>query len=493
MDGVGLNPSENGNAVKKAKTPNLDYLYKNFPHSSLKASEKYVGLPEKQVGNSEVGHLNIGAGRIVYTGLSIINNAIEKNEFEKNESFLNALNHCKKHNSKLHIIGLISSGGVHSSLEHLLNLIKMLEKQNDVNVILHAFSDGRDVDKKSFLSDLNNLNPLLEKARIKLGSIGGRYYAMDRDNNWDRVEKEYNTLIGKETNSFNNPFEYIGESYNNNVYDEYIPPALNSSYKKDEIIIDDNDSVIFINYRPDRARELSHMIFNSSAFLYQNERKKNIYFVTMMKYDGISPSSIAFDAMKIKNSLAEVIEENNLFQLRIAETEKYAHVTFFFDGGEEKKYEHETKIIIPSSKVSSYALIPEMSAYKICDELINNMNNNDFIVCNFANGDMVGHTGNFDATVRAVEVVDECIGKIYQESLKNDYTLFITADHGNADEMINEKNEIVTSHSIHDVPFLITDNKIKNLNFGKLSDIAPTILKYLEIKIPKEMDGEILF
>jgi 2,3-bisphosphoglycerate-independent phosphoglycerate mutase len=492
MDGVGINEDGVGDAVKAAKTPNLDFLFDQFAHSSLEASGKSVGLPEGQMGNSEVGHLNIGAGRVVYTGLSIINNAIETNKFTSNPSFNEAIKHCQKNKSKLHIMGLVSKGGVHSSFEHLLALINTFKGKN-VDVILHIFADGRDVAPKSLLNDLNELKPVLEKNNVKIGSISGRYYSMDRDKNWDRVLLFYDVLLGKTNSFFTDPFSFIQENYDKNITDEFIVPSLNQSYPNSEICLSDNDSVIFFNYRPDRARELSHLIFNSSLYDFECERKKNLYFVTMMKYEGIVPSSIAFLPEKIINSLGSVISKNNLNQLRIAETEKYAHVTFFFDGGEEIDYPKETKIIIDSPKTPSYASIPEMSADKVCEQLINNMTKNDVIICNFANGDMVGHTGDFHSTIKAVEKVDECVGMIYKEALKNNYTLFITADHGNAEVMFNDKNEIITSHSTNKVPLIICDKNIKKISDGKLADIAPSILKYLNIEIPKEMTGHVLF
>jgi len=526
MDGVGISPKDKGNAVKQAKTPNLDKLYNDYPHICLEASGKAVGLPTNQMGNSEVGHLNIGAGRVVYTGLSIIDKAIEDGSFYTNDAFKNAIAHCKKYNSKFHILGLVSHGGVHSCWEHIIELIK-LAHINNVNSVLHIITDGRDVAPQSFLNDWKTLKPILEENNCKWGSVVGRYWAMDRDKNWDRVNLAFENLttgVAKSNGEYHyinyqnmnelmmegkhySIEEFLSDYYNNvDVFciqerktqlpfprtDEYIPPLFNSGfgcqYSTKEINIEDNDSVIFANFRPDRARELSHLFIGSE--LYPNVKPhgfKNLYFVTMMKYDGINPNAIAFANQKIANGLGETLSKNNCAQLRIAETEKYAHVTFFFDGGEDIDYKGETKIIIPSPKVN-YSDKPEMSAYEITDKIIKNKDNFDTIIVNYANGDMVGHTGNLNATIKAVEVVDECIGKIL--SALNDFTFFITADHGNADVMLNDNDEIVTSHSTNPVPFIITD---KDLSFtkqvGKLADIAPTLLKYKGIAIPSEMDG----
>jgi len=501
LDGCGISDKEKGNAVKLAKTPTLDKLFKTYPHILLEASGKAVGLPQNQMGNSEVGHLNIGAGRIVYTGLSIIDKAIEDGSFYSNEAFLNAINHCKQNNSKFHILGLLSHGGVHSCWEHIIELIKLAHK-NSIQPILHIITDGRDVAPQSFLNDWKMLNPILDENNCKLATIVGRYWAMDRDKNWDRVNLAFNNLIENNSNNIESDLaSYLTKYYNNedvlclkdpktnNSYpstDEYIPPL-----KIEQLTINDNDSVIFANFRPDRARELSHMFIGSKIYPEVKPHSfKNLYFVTMMKYDGINPNAIAFYNQKIKNGLGEVLSKNGCKQLRIAETEKYAHVTFFFDGGEDISYDGETKIIIPSPKVN-YADKPEMSAYQITNKIIENKDNFDTIIVNYANGDMVGHTGNLQSTIKAIEVVDECVEKLL-DNLRG-FTFFITADHGNADVMLNDNDEVVTSHSTNPVPFIITDTdvKLKGKN-SKLADIAPTLLKYKDIEIPNEMSGEVL-
>jgi 2,3-bisphosphoglycerate-independent phosphoglycerate mutase len=365
-------------------------------------------------------------------------------------------------------------------------------KKNNLNVVLHAISDGRDTKPQVFLDDLKVLVPILNNCNVKLGTIGGRFFGMDRDNNFDRVKKYYDAIVCNDnSNEFNDCFEYVQDFYKKNILDEFIEPAFNKKFSKSEISLKDNDAVIFFNFRPDRAREMSHLIKESSLYQYKNEWKKNIFFVTMMNYEGIIPNAIAFPPMEINNCLGKIIETNSLSQLRIAETEKYAHVTFFFDGGKDITYKDEKKIIIDSPKVKTYDLMPQMSAYKICDEIINSMDKYDVIIANFANGDMVGHTGNFEATKKAVAVVDECIGKIYKKSLETNTTLFITADHGNADIMLDDNDEMVTSHTISPVPLIITDKDL-NIKKGRLANIAPTILKYLKIEIPSEFEEPII-
>lgn len=488
MDGIGLRNVREGNAVALANKPNLDMLMQKYPHTQLLASEEAVGLPKGQMGNSEVGHLNIGAGRIVYTGLSLINKELSSGDFYKNKAFLAAIEHAKKHNSKLHIMGLASFGGVHSNLEHILGLFK-LTKEQQVATIFHAFGDGRDVPPKTLANDFKNIiGPALKANDIKLGIISGRYYAMDRDKRWERVDQAYETLIGNPQRTFDDPDVYIKSMYEQNITDEFLLPALNNIYAKEEITINDNDAIIFANFRPDRARELSHMVYGSSYYDYQpTVRRKNLFFVTMMNYEGIEPSMVAYPPVQLKNVFGKVLADNNLRQLRIAETEKYAHVTFFFDGGVEITYPHETKIIVPSPKVPTYDLQPEMSAPEVCDKLLANMNANDVIICNFANGDMVGHTGNLTATIKAVETVDAMIGKIYQAAIANDFTMFVTADHGNADEELDVNNHPVTAHTLSPVPFIVTDTNIKLNSDGKLSNIAPTMLDYMGVAIPSEM------
>ena len=488
LDGYGYSSNHHGNAIHLAKTPNLDYLMKTYSHELIQTSSEYVGLPQNQMGNSEVGHLNIGAGRIVYTGLALIDNAIKTHEFENNKAFIKAFNHVKTNNSKLHIMGLVSHGGVHSSYLHITELIKLADK-NGLQPIVHIFTDGRDVDPHSFIKDLEDFTKICNHANAKIATISGRYYAMDRDKRWDRVELAYNNIIGKGTNKFTNLSDYINKSYANNITDEFIVPATNANYEINKIALSDNDAVIFANFRPDRARQMTHLICHSSYYDFTPKMQlKNIFMVTMTKYEGIKPNAVAFLPIELKNILGEVIECNNLSQLRIAETEKYAHVTFFFDGGKEITFKNENKILIPSPKVATYDLKPEMSAVEITNSLIPTIGKYDLTVLNFANCDMVGHTGNLEATIKAVEVVDTMIGKIYEKCKKEDVTMFIIGDHGNAECMLDESNNPVTKHTINPVWFILTDSNFKVLKGGKLANIAPSILKYMCLSIPSEMD-----
>ena len=492
LDGMGYSTSKHGNAVCMAKTPNLDLLYKKYPHNLIEASGTAVGLPKGQMGNSEVGHLNIGAGRIVYTGLSLINNAIETKKFFKNDAFLGAFKYVKSKQSKLHLMGLISHGGVHSSYEHVIALLKMCYI-NKVEPIVHIFTDGRDVDPKAFLKDLEDFEKQCKKYNAKIATISGRYYAMDRDKRWDRTELAYDNIIGLGKTSFKSLKYYVKKSYEMGVTDEFIKPAYNANYDIDDIKLSNNDGVIFMNFRPDRARQLVQTIYGSKYYDFKPKHKlKNIYMVIMAQYEGIVPTAIAFPPTNLINVLGAVIEKNKLTQLRIAETEKYAHVTFFFDGGKEINYKKEKKILVPSPKVATYDLKPEMSANEITKKLLPCIGKFDLIVVNYANCDMVGHTGKLKATIKAVETVDKQIGELYKACLKHHVTMFITADHGNAEEMLTKDNKPVTKHTTNKVIFTVTDSKYKVLPNGKLSNIAPSILSYMGIKIPKEMNEKVI-
>lgn len=486
LDGFGYAKEKHGNAIALANTPHLDALIKQYPHTLIQASGKAVGLPEGQMGNSEVGHLNIGAGRIVYTGLSLIDQAVIDHEFEKNKVFHDAFNHIKKNKSKLHIMGLISHGGVHSDYEHIIALLKVCS-ENKVQPIVHIFTDGRDVDPHSFIKDAADFINQCNTYGAKIATISGRYYAMDRDQRWERTELAYNNILGYGKTEFHSLVEYVHKC--NNVSDEFIIPAYNADYHKDEIALKDNDAVIFANFRPDRARQLCHLIIGSNYYHHQPSHKlKNIYLVTFTKYEGIDKAHVAFESMKLPNTLGKVIADNGLKQLRIAETEKYAHVTFFFDGGKEIKYPNEQKILVPSPKVATYDLQPEMSAPIITEKLLETIGKYDLTVLNFANGDMVGHTGNLEATIKAVETVDDCIGEIYDKARENNVTLFITADHGNADCMLTKDNRPVTKHTTNPVMLIVTDENYQLKDGGKLSNLAPTILNYMGIAIPSEMN-----
>ncbi len=488
MDGVGIRKEDFGNAVRSANTKNLDNLLKYYPHSLLNASGTDVGLPEGQMGNSEVGHTNIGAGRIVYQPLELISSEIRNKKIYDNENINEVLNHVKENNSKLHLLGLLSDGGIHSHIDHLFGILDMCKELNVTNVYIHIFTDGRDTLPTSGIEFVKKLEKKLNELGFgKIASISGRYYAMDRDNNWDRIKKEYDVIVNGLGRVKPNIEEYIKDSYKKDITDEFIKPMLIDKSG----IISNNDGLITFNFRPDRLRELFTTITNTKFNEFPHKKFRNIKLVTMMPVSDDVKCKSAYNLQKLDNTLGEYLSSKGLKQLRIAETEKYAHVTYFFDGGVEKDLKGADRILIPSPKVATYDLMPEMSAYKITDKLLEVMDNYDFVVLNFANGDMVGHTGVFDATVKAVEVVDECVGKIYNKALEIGATLVVTADHGNSDLMIDDNNNIITSHSTSRVPFIITDTNYKLRN-GKLADIAPTILDLMDIEIPKDMTGDSL-
>ena len=484
LDGVGVREVKKGNAFLNTSKKTFDFLWNNYPHSLLEASGEYVGLPNKQMGNSEVGHTNIGAGRIVYQSLELINKEIRDKEFFKNEELLNVIDHVKKNNSTLHIFGLLSDGGIHSHINHLYALIEMCRLNDVKSVMIHPFLDGRDTLPNVALKFLDKLESRLENEKI--GVISGRYYAMDRDNNWDRIKKVYDALVYGIGNR-NNYRDAILECYDNNIFDEFITPTIVNEKK-----IEDNDGMILFNFRPDRARELFTALTNKDFNEFENKKFNNLKLVTMMP---VADSVICTNAYKhenLINTLGEYIDNLGLKQLRIAETEKYAHVTYFFDGGVERDLKGSKRILIPSPSVKTYDLKPEMSAYLITDKLMEELDNNyDLVVLNYANGDMVGHTGNYDATSKAVLALDNCLDRLYKKALEDDYTLVIIADHGNCDYMLDDKDNVVTSHSVSPVPCIITDNNYK-VNNGRLCDVAPTILDIMGIDIPKEMNGNSL-
>ncbi|MBE6139084.1 MAG: 2,3-bisphosphoglycerate-independent phosphoglycerate mutase [Firmicutes bacterium] len=488
MDGIGIRKENHGNAVRTANTNNLNMLLEKYPHSLLEASGNMVGLPKGQMGNSEVGHTNIGAGRIVYQPLELITNMIETKKIYNNENINEVMNHVKENDSKLHLLGLLSDGGVHSHIDHLFGLLDMCKDKDVKNVYIHVFTDGRDTLPNSGIEFIKQLQDKLNELGFgKISSISGRYYAMDRDNNWDRIRKCYDVIVNGLGRTYEEPIKYMEESYQEDVTDEFIKPML---INKDGII-SNNDGILTFNFRPDRLRELFKVISNKDFNEFPHKTFKNIKLVTMMPVSDEVVCKNAFEIQKLDNTLGEYLSNKGLKQLRIAETEKYAHVTYFFDGGVEKNLFNCDRVLIPSPKVATYDLKPEMSAYEITDKLFKLMKDYDFIVLNFANGDMVGHTGVFDATVKAVEVVDECVGMLYTKCMENGFTLVITADHGNSDYMLDENNNIITSHSTSLVPFIITDDNyiLKN---GKLADIAPTILDIMNMEIPNEMTGDSL-
>ncbi len=506
MDGFGIREEVvYGNAIKQAHTPTLDYLRSEYPNVLLQASGEYVGLPEGQMGNSEVGHMNIGAGRVVYQSLSLINKKIKEGSFFENETLLEAIENAKVNHGILHLFSLLSDGGVHSHINHLLSMMEMARNNGICDLHLHLFLDGRDVHPQSSAKYINIIENKINEIGIgKIASISGRYYAMDRDKNYDRVYKAYQAMVDLKGNCFNDPIDYVNDEYNRlgvegwEKSDEFVMPAYNKAISRG---IKDGDSIIFMNFRPDRAIQISTMITNYSCIeekISIENKLKDICFVCMMKYSDSVKGKIAFKLDDLNNILGEVLANNGYSQLRIAETEKYAHVTFFFDGTknydgiERDKLKKCDRILIDSPKVSTYDLKPEMSAYEVCDKLVEAIESEkyDVIIANFANCDMVGHTAVFDSVVKAVEVVDECILKVYEANKKIGGVTLITADHGNADIIYDLDGNLVSSHTTSPVPFILTDKKYCLKNGGKLADLAPTILYILNEKKPEEMTGE---
>ena len=496
MDGFGVNERTEGNAIKAAKTPNLDAYFEKYPNTVVHASGLDVGLPEGQMGNSEVGHTNIGAGRIVYQELTRITKSIQDGDFFENEALLGAVENCKKTGGALHIMGLLSSGGVHSHNSHLYGLLDLAKKNGIEKVFVHCFMDGRDVPPSSgeeFISAL--VEKMREKEIGKIATIMGRYYAMDRDNRWERVEKAYRAMVLGEGESDTSAVSAIQKSYNNNVTDEFVVPTVITDENGTPLgKISEGDSVIFYNFRPDRAREITRTIVDSEFSGFERKFFKT-YFVCMTQYDASMPNvNVAFKPEKLENTFGEYISKKGLRQLRIAETEKYAHVTFFFNGGVEMEYDGEDRVLINSPKVATYDLKPEMSAYEVTDAVTERILSGDYdvIVLNFANCDMVGHTGVFDAAVKAVETVDTCLGRVIDAINKMGGVALITADHGNADQMVDyETGGAFTAHTTNVVP-LILIGADKGLKPGRLADLAPTMLDLMGLEKPQEMTGESL-
>ncbi|AYD48542.1 2,3-bisphosphoglycerate-independent phosphoglycerate mutase [Arachidicoccus soli] len=497
MDGWGLGKSKEIDAIQSADTPFVDSLYNKYPHTTLVTCGEAVGLPDGQMGNSEVGHLNLGAGRIVYQELQRINVAIRDNTFHKNETLLAAIDKAKTHHKPLHLLGLVSNGGVHSHINHVKAIIDVCKEKDFKNVFVHAFTDGRDCDPhsgKGFIEDLQN--HLSQTGVGNIATITGRYYAMDRDKRWERVKLAYDALVhgvGEESNLL---IQSIEKSYAAEVTDEFIKPIVNADLKDNpDSRIKDGDVALCFNFRTDRCREITEVL-TQKDFPEFGMKKMDLDYTTMTEYDATFKNvHVVFENDNLTKTLGEVLADNHKKQIRIAETEKYPHVTFFFSGGREKEFEGEKRIMAPSPKVATYDLQPEMSAYEITEKIIPEIENEtaDFICLNFANTDMVGHTGVFGAVIKAAETVDKCVEEIVTEALKHDYTIFLTADHGNADNMINEDGSPNTQHSLNLVPLFLISNDYKGkINPGKLGDIAPSILKVMGIDIPKEMTGNVL-
>ena len=494
LDGWGIGKEYNGNAIYLANTPNFDRLMKEYPNTKLEASGMAVGLPEGQMGNSEVGHLNIGAGRIIYQELTNISKNIENGDFFKKEEFLEAINNAKENHSKLHIMGLVSAGGVHSHNTHLYALLELCKRENFRDVYIHAFLDGRDVPPTAGKGDLIELEEKIKEIGVgKIATVSGRYYAMDRDKRWERTELAYNALLLGEGKEDTSAVKAIEKSYSEDITDEFVIPTVITENGKPTTTIDNEDSIIFFNFRPDRARQITRAIVDKDFEGFERKKKVHTFFVTMTEYDKtIENVHIAFKSEKPENTLGEYISSLGKTQLRIAETEKYAHVTFFFNGGREEPYENEDRALIPSPKVATYDLKPEMSAIEVKDEVLNrlNMDKYDLIILNFANSDMVGHTGVVDAAVKAVETVDSCLGEIIDLLEKKGGKAIITADHGNAEMLINEKdNSPITAHTTNKVPLIMIGQGDVKLREGILADLAPTLLDMMDIEKPSEMEG----
>lgn len=492
MDGFGYNPSDYGNAIVAAKTPNID-KYMNGPHTLIGASGLNVGLPDGQMGNSEVGHTNIGAGRIVYQMLVKISKDIKDGTFFENKVLLDAMKNCKEKNSALHLMGLLSPGGVHSHMEHLFGLVEMAKKNGLDKVYIHAFLDGRDVPPSSAAEFMEQTVNELNKIGLgKVATISGRFYAMDRDNAWDRVEKAYSAMVYGEGVKESDPVQAIKNSYANEVTDEFMLPTVIDGGEK----IKADDSVIFFNFRPDRARQITRAFVDPDFTGF--ERKNgffNLHFVCMAQYDASMPNvTVAYPPEQLKMTLGEYLSKSGKTQLRIAETQKYAHVTFFFNGGEEKQFEGEDRILIKSPDVETFDLKPEMSAYEVCDAVVDAINSDkyDVIILNYANCDMVGHTGIFDAAVKAVEAVDTCVGRMVDAILAKGGAALITADHGNADKMYEPDGSPFTAHTTNPVPLFCVGYDCELREGGVLADLAPTMLEILEMPQPVEMTGKSL-
>jgi len=493
MDGWGLGKDKHADAIQNAQTPFVSGLYNKYAHTTLTTCGEEVGLPDGQMGNSEVGHLNLGAGRIVYQELQRINVAIRTGEFAKNEVLLKAIRFAKENNKSLHLIGLVSDGGVHSHTSHLKAICDVAKQEGLTNVFIQAFTDGRDCDPKSGLGFLTSLQEHLDKSVGQIASVTGRYYAMDRDKRWERVKLAYDALTKGVGHISDNILSAVQESYEAGVTDEFIKPIINS--KAVHATIKDGDVVICFNFRTDRCREIT-VALTQQDFPEQDMHTLNLHYTTMTEYDQTFRNvNVMFENDNLVNTIGEVLAANGKKQIRIAETEKYPHVTFFFSGGREQPFEGETRIMAASPKVATYDLQPEMSAFELADKLVPEIEKGyaDFICLNFANADMVGHTGVFSAVVKAVETVDTCVGRVVTAALKQDYTILLTADHGNADFMINEDGSPNTQHSLNPVPLFVIDNEWKGtVAEGKLGDLAPTLLHIMGIAIPKEMTGNIL-
>jgi len=488
LDGWGSTQNTEESAIFKANTPNFDKLFKEYPHAQLRTDGMNVGLPEGQMGNSEVGHMNLGAGRIVYQDLAKINLAVQKNSLKDEPVLKEAFNYAKINQKAVHFLGLLSDGGVHSHINHLKGLVKAADRAGVKNKFVHAFTDGRDVDPKSGKGFVEEIQPVLAENNTKLASVIGRYFAMDRDKRWDRTQKAYNLIVKGTGKKTENPTKAIEESYDDQVTDEFIEPIVITENNEPVGKIEKGDVVIFFNFRTDRGRQLTQAL-SQEDFTKHEMQKLPLYFVTLTTYDdSFQNINVVYKKDNIKATLGETLEYSGKTQLRAAETEKYPHVTFFFSGGREQAYKGEKRILVNSPKVATYDLQPEMSAYELTEKLENEIRDAeiDFFCINYANPDMVGHTGVFDAAVKACETVDECLGRIV-EAGKENYSIIILADHGNSEKMVNKDGSANTAHTTNPVPVILVTSDKKEINNGVLGDIAPTILKLMDIQKPELM------
>ncbi|MEQ9466936.1 MAG: 2,3-bisphosphoglycerate-independent phosphoglycerate mutase [Ekhidna sp.] len=490
LDGWGIAKDKSVSAIDAAHTPFMDRVFKEYPHGRLEASGLAVGLPDGQMGNSEVGHMNIGAGRVVYQDLVKISNAVKDGSIAQNDTFKNALEYARIQDKPIHLIGLVSDGGVHSHIDHLKGLLTAFYNQGFDDVFVHAFTDGRDTDPKSGVGYLRDVQHHMAETVGTLATITGRYFAMDRDNRWERVKLAYDAMVKGEGKKVQDPLRAVEESYQENVTDEFLKPIICADAK-----IQDGDVVLCFNFRTDRGRQITQAL-TQQDFPEQGMKKLDLHYATMTNYDdSFKGVHVMYGKDNLTMTLGEVLEKNGKKQIRIAETEKYPHVTFFFSGGREQPFDGEKRILCPSPKVATYDLQPEMSAYDIRDKIIPELKSKsaDFVCLNFANPDMVGHTGVFEAAVKACETVDSCTEAVVNTALENDYLSIIIADHGNSDMMVNPDGTPNTAHTTNLVPFIVVDKEFKGtLKNGKLGDLAPTILKFMGLEIPQEMTGEIL-
>ena len=490
LDGWGKSPDPKVSAIDNANTPFIDSLYTKYPNASLRTDGLHVGLPEGQMGNSEVGHMNLGAGRIVYQDLVKVNLAVENKTLNDEKVLVDAFQYAKDNHKNVHFLGLLSDGGVHSHITHLFGLLEAANNFGLTKTYVHAFTDGRDVDPKSGFGFLTALEEQLEKTNSKLATVTGRYYAMDRDKRWERIKLAYDAMVNGIGDFSTNVTDSVESNYKNDITDEFIKPIIMVDKNNQPVTkIKEGDVVIFFNFRTDRGRELTEAL-SQKDFHEQNMHKLNLYYVTLTNYDdSFKNINVVFNKDNLTETLGEVLEKNNKKQIRIAETEKYPHVTFFFSGGQETPFKGETRILRNSPKVATYDLKPEMSAYELRDALVPELQKKDvdFVCLNFANGDMVGHTGVMEAAIKACEAVDVCVKDVVTAALENDYTTILIADHGNCETMINPDGSPNTAHTTNPVPVILIDKELKHIDDGVLGDIAPTILKLMGIKQPKAM------